>query len=573
MNCLDPNQASELVDGVLDRDQSLAIEAHVADCSECRGLLAALVSGSDNPIEPALSPARPPSQLDKAASPSAFLSAGQALGRFVIEEPIGRGGMGVVYRARDPELDRPVALKLVRFDYSGDRAEEARARLLREARAMAKLSHANVVTVYEVGTHQGHVFIAMELLAGETLQQWVRAEQRDPEQIAEVFAGAGRGLAAAHDAGLVHRDFKPANVIVDAAGQAVVLDFGLVSGEGETIAIAGPDHEDDDSGSVASSSLTRTGVQIGTPAYMAPEQHRGESIGPKSDQFAFGICLYQALAGAHPFPGDNVGEVRARVLAGGAPPLSGKVPARIRRAVARALELDPRDRWPSMAAVVRELERPRPRTWRWLTAGAIAATIASAAFALSRSGAQDLCTGAEQRLAGIWDDETRSAIRKGFASVGLPFASATLTRVEGLVDGYLGRWVSLHRNSCLAGQRGELTEAAMTLQMTCLDRRLREAAAVTRLLRAPERSVVANAETAALALTDLESCIDQSRLDAITPEPVELDKRRRLGTLRESFAQVKAMIDLGRFVEALAQAREDQLAAAELGRASCRERV
>lgn len=241
------------------------------------------------------------------------------IGRFELIERLGAGGLGVVYAARDPQLDRVTALKLLRGDVPSVGEE-----LLAEARAMARLSHDNVVTVYEAGVDDGRVYIAMERIEGVTLREWM-AEPRGWTETLDVLVQAGRGLAAAHQRDLVHRDFKPENVLVDRDGRAYVTDFGLASGldeNGEWHASAG-----------------------GTPAYMAPEQKTGAAAGPASDQYAFATTLYEALFGERPSPTAKVS-------------VTTDVPPRVQRAIDRALTDDPDGRWPTVEALLDALVKP-----------------------------------------------------------------------------------------------------------------------------------------------------------------------------------------------------------------------
>jgi serine/threonine protein kinase len=304
--------------------------------------------------------------------------AGTRVGRYVIEHELGAGGMGVVYAARDPELDRAVAVKVLRApqDEGASKASAGRTRLLREAQAMARLSHRNVVTVYDVGEYDGHVFIAMELVAGVTLATWIREHHPAVSVRVAAFIEAGRGLAQAHAAGLVHRDFKPENVMVvlDASGRVtrvLVMDFGLARsasvvsvGTGETP--VPPDLVGLELG------VTRTGALLGTPAYMSPEQHAGGLVDERSDQFAYCVSLFEVLYGVRPFEGDNAMALAFAAMEGNVRdvPASSSVAPWLRRAVMRGLAPDPGGRWPSMAALVAELDRDRTRPRRLVLAAA-----------------------------------------------------------------------------------------------------------------------------------------------------------------------------------------------------------
>ncbi len=240
------------------------------------------------------------------SDPDLELDAGPAIGRFLVGGVLGQGGMGVVMRARDPELGRDVAIKLLQPGQRG----LAGLRLGREAQAMAKLSHPNVVNVYDVGEHDGAMYIAMELVEGSTLRAWRQAATRTWREVLAMYVAAGRGLAAAHAAGLVHRDFKPDNVLVGADGRPRVTDFGLVAADGRAV------ESGDTRGAALDANLTVQGSVLGTPAYMAPEQWRGETVDPRTDQFAFCVALWEALHGERPFEGETTAVVRQAILDG-----------------------------------------------------------------------------------------------------------------------------------------------------------------------------------------------------------------------------------------------------------------
>jgi predicted Ser/Thr protein kinase len=297
------------------------------------------------------------------------LEPAEHVGRYRVIRRLGAGGMGVVYEARDPDLDRDVAVKLLH----GGGDEALQRRLLREAQAMARISHRNLVTVYDVGTHRGRVFVAMELVRGQTLRQWLESEPRSWDQAVRVFVEAGRGLAAAHAAGVVHRDFKPDNVLVSDRGRVLVVDFGLARGVGEAPETPGAPARSAD---VLDSPITRTGAVLGTPAYMAPEQHRGQPADMRSDQFSFAVALYEAIYRQRPFPGDSHAELYASVTAGERRPRprEPRIPAALVGVLERALQLEPDDRHGDLDALLAELDallRP-PRSVPWAAVGAVA---------------------------------------------------------------------------------------------------------------------------------------------------------------------------------------------------------
>jgi tRNA A-37 threonylcarbamoyl transferase component Bud32 len=275
-------------------------------------------------------------------------------GRFVLLRKLGEGGMGEVFVAYDEQLDRRVAIKLL---HSDDASEEARLRLLREAQALARMAHPNVVTVFEVGQIDTDVFIAMEYIDGVTLRDWQEAEGRTISDIIDAYIAAGRGLAAVHEAGLVHRDFKPTNVMVSKDDRVRILDFGLAHGRSE----AQPKVENvAQHRPMLDSKLTMTGAFVGTPAYMSPEQHQGEKVDSRSDQFSFCIALYEAVYRKHPF-GDKLYEMLRLMLEGKAlrPPTGIEVPERVRVAIMRGLDRKPEDRFANMNELLGALEEER----------------------------------------------------------------------------------------------------------------------------------------------------------------------------------------------------------------------
>ena len=317
MACLSPDDVVDLLEGRLPPEATAALEDHAQGCDACRALLAESVR-------------------------AAFPERAPEIARYQIVRPIGAGGMGVVYEARDLQLHRPVALKMLRP--SGD-AAVLRERLLGEARAMAKLSHPNVLAVHDVGTLDDGVFLAMELVEGQTLTGWLAQRRRRWQEVLEMFLAAARGLAAAHAKGIVHRDFKPDNVLVGNDGRARVTDFGLAR-----IAAA---PLDGGTPVIAASSLA------GSPAYMAPEQMRAGPIDARADIFSFCVALYEALFGVRPFAGETVLALEQSIRRGETRKVRAAVPARVRRAVLRGLHAAPADRPASMEALVAALEEAR----------------------------------------------------------------------------------------------------------------------------------------------------------------------------------------------------------------------
>ena len=308
-------------------------------------------------------------QKSRSSAESTDLDTGARIGRYVVLEHVGSGAMGVVYSAYDPELDRRIAVKLLKVQTAGT-GGRAPARLLREAKAMARLAHPNVIAVHDVGLFDEQVFLAMEFLSGGTLKGWLSAKGRSWREILNVFIEAGRGLAAAHAAGLVHRDFKPDNVLLDKEGRPRVVDFGLardavayaddaaeMSPAEAKLGLVTPSGRSTDGGGHLQT-LTRTGALSGTPAYMAPEQFLGERSDERTDQFSFCVALFEALYGERPFAGDDLISLSVSVTEGQIRPLpkDRDVPTWIRRVVLRGLRPNPLSRFSSMAELIAALE-------------------------------------------------------------------------------------------------------------------------------------------------------------------------------------------------------------------------
>jgi hypothetical protein len=388
--CLEPDTVQALVGGALVGGERVAAEAHLDGCDECRAVVASLIKQSSRDARPAPAAVGLMSTVaDRAlaetaatepprATPGAVpvLAAGTQVGRYRIKATLGAGGMGVVYRAEDPELGRDVALKLLRGDRAGPDEET---RLVREGRALARVSHPNVITVHDVGTHDGKVFVAMELVDGTSLRRWLTDRPRSLADVLAALAAAGRGLAAAHDAGLVHRDFKPDNVLVGRDGRVRVTDFGLARRDRPTLEPS-PERSEQPRVDVSGElQLTQEGALVGSPAYMAPEQLAGAHVDARSDQFGFCVTLYEALYGTRPFAGRNLFELEDNVSHGRVAPAAAgsRVPAGLRAIALRGLAVRPGDRFPSMEHLIAALGRSRARGLR-VIAG-IAAALALAA--------------------------------------------------------------------------------------------------------------------------------------------------------------------------------------------------
>lgn len=309
--------------------------------------------------------------------PGKPLTPGTAVGRYVVHTVLGRGGMGIVYGAVDPILGRRVALKLVRGGRSSARYRE---RLQREALALARLCHPNIVTLFDIGTTSHGTFVAMEYVRGIDLRKWLRIAPRSFEDILSVFQAAGRGLAAAHAAGLVHRDFKPTNVMVTPDRRVKVLDFGLARGERSLDPwLSATD------GSLLARRMTRADTIVGTTGYMPPEQLLGKGVSPASDQFAFCVALFEALFGKRPFGGKTPVEQARNYASGSRTEVADRddVPPQTIAALERGIAMDPLDRFRDMQDLLDALRPPAPskRRQRLRTAALVLATAALSAVA------------------------------------------------------------------------------------------------------------------------------------------------------------------------------------------------
>ncbi|MEM9460221.1 MAG: serine/threonine-protein kinase [Myxococcota bacterium] len=508
----------------------------------------------------------------------------RTIGRYVVLEPLGRGGMGTVYKAYDAQLDRAVAIKILHAEVD----EDDTARLKREAQAMAKLSHPNVIQVHEVGETAGQTFIAMELVRGQTLRAWLTDpdQTRSWRECVDVYLQAGAGLAAAHEAGLVHRDFKPDNAIIDDKGQVRVLDFGLarrtVSTESE--------HEDDrptalDADNlVLEASLTQPGTILGTPCYMPLEQWRGQDTGPHSDQFSFCVALYEAVYGERPFDGASRVALMVSMTKGAVRPVpkGSVVPSRLRAVLLRGLASDSGQRWPSMEALLIELRRlVVPRRWWWV-AVSLAAGLLAIAFALAYRAQVDQeaerarqaelarrCTGASAQLHGVWDDVRRQHVRDAVLGTERSYAPDTWARIRPRLEGYARTWAGKYTEVCEATSvRGEQTEEAMELRMGCLHDRKVALDATVEVLADADDTVVEKAVQIVEALPSMDRCDDLAMLQRMRQRvlpPGDPQVAREVEALREQLAGIEAERKGGRYADALERAERAAQRAETLG--------
>jgi tRNA A-37 threonylcarbamoyl transferase component Bud32 len=542
-------------DGRESSETRAALEDHLETCAACRALVIELAretaSGTARGTRSGERPAEAPP-----------LEVGSRVGRYLVVDWLGAGGMGVVYRAYDPELHRQVALKVLRATApehaDGHSRDRMRARLLDEARAAARVTHPNVITVHDAGTHEGQVYLAMELVSGQTLAQWVggvagrvgiaaaapvadaatdaateatsatsaaspiRAERRTPEAVLARFVAAGRGLAAIHAAGLVHGDFKPHNVLLGDDRRVCVSDFGLARELAERSSVEADAAAD----ALPGDGRDRAAVVVGTPRYMAPELLAGHPADAASDQYAFCVALREAL--------------------------DPQVPAKARRVLARGLSPHPGDRFATMEALLAELV-PRRRLIALPTAMVLALIACVVGGGLSLSYARrpppaSPCAGAEQRLAGVWDEPRRAAVAAAFASSTTPFAADVGREVMSRLDSYAREWTAMSTDSCAATRiRAVQSEELFDLRAACLAERARNLGALGEELLTANAEEQQKAVAAAVALPPLSECADAVTLRAKLRPPSDPTARAEAERVEHDLARAQTMLHLGAY--------------------------
>ena len=456
--------------GRLARTERDGVDSHLDTCSACQELVAALaklatIGANDR---------HPTEHAPSAPGERETWTPGGTLGRYVLLARLGAGGMGVVYGAYDPELDRRVAVKVLRRTRAGDRLRD-------EARAIARLAHPNVIAVHDVGEADGEVFLAMEHVDGHTVREWLRTP-RTTSEILDVFVQAGRGLAAAHAAGLVHRDVKPSNIIVGSDGRARVLDFGLA-------------HLD---------AQASEGTIAGTPAYMAPEQRRGERTDARADQFAFAVALSEALSeGRDKAPRADVSE-------------------RVASALAQARSERPADRFASMDELLAELAPPTMRVGRWLVAAITMVVLLVAALVVvaTRNRVGPSCATASAPIDRVWSEAQRDAVRASFAATSLPYAASAATTATAALDAWAERWRDQANATCRATVIDKAQPATTNaLRVSCLAGLVEQLAPLVALATHADPELVSRAGALADGLPAPERCGDVASLVAVPPPP------------------------------------------------------
>jgi tetratricopeptide (TPR) repeat protein len=495
--CLDAETLAAYVDGLLPTDAIARADRHIDECSTCRGELSALAATSTFPL---------------GGTPLESIPVVEGtLGRYEVQGEIGRGNMGVVVRAFDPELARSIAIKILAPKWAHGR--DARDRLRREAQAMARLSHPNVVQVYDVTSQGDLLAIAMELVEGKTLRAAITAGTPWQDMLA-ICMRAGRGLAAAHTAKLIHRDYKPENVLCANDGRVLVGDFGLARLDGATPI-------------VPSDAAPTTTTLAGTPAYIAPELFHGEPATTASDQFSFCVATYEALYGERPFAGAKLDELRANMASGIVrdAPAGAKVPLAIRHALVRGLSPDPSKRFASLEALLDALDA-RPRR-RWpLIAGAGVLAIAASVVFVARGRSCDI-----EPLA--WD---RAGLTRALAN------SPDSARVLASIAAYERAWVAAKQEACEATRvRDELSERVLDARNACLARGRRELTELVTLV-SRDPTLASHAVEAIDRLHDPHSCTPDVRSASVDPDIDRASALLAAGRSEDAIAIAKAVL-------------------------------
>lgn len=512
--------------------------------------------------------------------------------QFVLLERLGGGGMGVVFSAFDEKLERKVAIKLVAAQGGGDRAQE---RLLREAQAQARLSHPNVVTIYEVGAlPEGQLFIAMELVKGETLRDWQRRERRSWQDVLAMYTAAGEGLAAAHRSSIVHRDFKPDNILVGEDGRVRVADFGLAfSAELGTTASRSPSSSDGGAGSVSASAsetapkagnapggalgrsnrspiLTAAGTVAGTPGYMAPEQLTGGTVDARTDQFSFCVALYEALYDERPYADFAFAQEDAPAMRRSDPDPSH--PRWLWDAIVRGLSRDPEARFSSMDELLAELVRNRVRARRRATVaggvlGVVALVSITAAAIISRQSASAPCPLPVEEMRGIWDSATKQKVEAALLGTKVPFAPKVWASTQDAFNSYSQRWLRAHRAACEATNVRHVQSAdLLDRRMECLSARKRSLAAAVEVLQSRPMQAVSRASEILNSLGEIDLCADTGVLLELNVKSgaeragkeATPQRKAQLNELRKIIARIAALSATGDLV-----ATEEEIASGE----------
>ncbi|MCH9682170.1 MAG: tetratricopeptide repeat protein [Deltaproteobacteria bacterium] len=546
------------VQGRLSPDARTRMEAHLDRCPQDREVVAKFVRifESDPPTRPLSSPSTASTEPDPPLEPAKL----EHRGRYLTIHELGRGGMGVVHRAYDPKLQREVALKCIRSDHA---SVETGDRLLREAQAMAQLNHRNVVAVYDVEVANDELTLVMEFVEGVHLGQWLRAERRSWREVVEVFRRAGQGLATAHRAGLLHRDFKPANVLMSTDGEIKVTDFGIAwmdgaPGQGDEPTPSWPGEPPRTSS--AASRLTRDGHVVGTPLYMPPEQYEGRELTSATDQYAFCVSLWEGLTGEPPFiishDQPEIQVMMASKLKGPPswPARASEVPRRVQRAIARGLSPEPADRWPTMADLLTELAHD-PRRWRRrsLAVGAVVAVVAGGQgwTAYQRAAAMAACEREGAAIEATWNRSRAAGIAREFSRAGGEHATHAWERASSRMEAFAQQWQHASNEVCVEGEvDGTMPPARLARARSCLGEQRASAQALIEQWEQPDNTVIDQAVVATWRLPRVQRCrnaVELGRRPAITDDA---EQRRRTQSVLEAIAAASTVARTGKCEQA-----------------------
>ncbi len=513
-DCPSENALTAIVSSRASAADAERVFAHLDVCSDCRRLAADMarlsrIGDASGAVAGAVGATTP------------ALHAGDVVGRYVVLQRVGEGGMGVVYAAYDPELDRKVALKIVRPGKKLPKELDP----AREARTLARVSHPNVVAVYDVGLYDDRLYVVMQFVAGVTLRRWLEDQPRATSEVLGVLRDAGTGLAAAHRAQIVHRDVKPENVMIDADGRARVADFGLAQ-------------------DVAPEGDATPSAIAGTRRYMSPEQRKGDALDARTDQFSFAVMAREVL-----------GE---RVL-----------PRTLAAALYRAAAQDPDQRFESMEALLAAITPPAPRVTPRAAALVVAvvviASVVVALFEQRRSAALAVCSGADAKLTGTWSAERRDAVARAFAAANVAYGEDSWRTVQGMLDAQAAAWTQAYTASCKATRIQKVqSETVMDQQMACLESRRLELAALVSELAHPTEATIAGSVSAAGALATVASCSDPRTMRA-RRRYLDPDVDAKAGALEAQVMTAKVKQAVGDFAGALMVANAATATARELG--------
>ena len=536
--CPDDVVLDEFVRGHLDAATTRSVDEHMDRCESCSELVGLLARSQRAPIPD-----------------SATLEPGAEVGPYVLRSLLGEGASGLVYLAWDPRLEREVALKILRPERARDPIQRERVR--REATALARLAHENIVTVFDVGEARGGLFVAMEVVRGPTLRAWLDAGARPASEALAVVVAAGRGLAAAHARGVLHRDVKPENIVIG-EDRVRLADFGLAS---PTLPSS------DAEGGELSPSLTQSGVLLGTPLYMAPETLDGAAATERSDLFSLGVVAYEALVGERPFVASSIAELRASIARGPTAKRTN-VDRALLRVVLRALAPKPDERPASVAAWIAELERaPRRSTpVASFAALAFAATLAVSFGVGLRSARSSSPTAALcQSAPSPFDAASQRAIERVF-SQREPRSGPTLAReLCAALARWAQRWESASSAAC-AGPSSNLATAAPSPELRearrrCLDAARGDFLAVVSSLEGADRTAILASGTIAFELPSIERCADTRALLSTEARPADAASAREITRAESLIRQSISSMTNGHYREATERAAQAELAA------------